>query len=97
MKLKEGWYPDGFNTAIKALNIEYRNNFTKDDKVAALVSAAGSQYGATILNKMERLESAEEEEEVTDVSGSSATRLLHPDHDRKGTKDEVSRTLLILY
>ena len=31
-----------------------------------------------------------------DVSRSSAARLLYPDHDRKGTKDEVSRILLIL-
>ena len=31
-----------------------------------------------------------------DVSGTKVARLLNPDYGRKGTKDEVSRILLIL-
>ena len=33
---------------------------------------------------------------LVDLSGNKATRLLNPDHSRKGTKDKVSRILLIL-
>jgi hypothetical protein len=57
LKLKKDQDPDDFGTAIESLEIEYWNNFSKEDKVSALVSTAGIQYGATILNETERLES----------------------------------------
>ena len=52
---------------IKAFESEYRNKFTEDDYIAALVSTMGPQYGATILNNMERLKSAEGEEVTCDA------------------------------
>ena len=39
LKLKRGQYPDNFFTANEALEIEYGNNSTEDDKVVAAVSA----------------------------------------------------------
>jgi hypothetical protein len=67
LKLQKGRDPDNFVTAIEALEIEYRNNSTNDDKMAASVSVSEPQYGATILNKMEKLKNAEGEEVTCDA------------------------------
>ena len=41
LKLKNGQDPDEFGTAIASLEIGYRNTFEEEDKIVALVGAAG--------------------------------------------------------
>ena len=55
LKYKKGQNPDDFSTGIGSLEVEHRNHLSKDDKIATIVSAMGSFYGETIVNKMERL------------------------------------------
>ena len=55
LKLKNGQDPDEFGTAIASLKIEYRNTFEEEDKIAALVGAAGPQYATTIISKTRRV------------------------------------------
>ena len=62
LKYKKGQNSDEFSTAIGSLEVEYRNHLSEDDKIATFVSAMGSIYGETIVNKMERLG-----KEVTDL------------------------------
>ena len=51
LKLKNGKYPYAFGSAIASLKIEYRNTFEEEDKIAALVGAAGPQCAMTIISK----------------------------------------------
>ena len=51
---KKGQNPDDFSTAIRSLEVEYRNHLSEDDNIATVVSAMGSIYGETIINEMER-------------------------------------------
>ena len=55
MKYKKGQNPHDFGTAIGGLEVEYRNQLSKDDKIATLVSAMRPFYGETIVNEMEKL------------------------------------------
>ena len=55
LKLKNGQDPDEFGTAIASLEIEYRNTFEEEDKIAALVGAAGPQYATTIISETKRV------------------------------------------
>jgi hypothetical protein len=86
LRLRQGQDPDDFGTAIESLEIEYRNNFSEDDKVSALVSAAGPQYGATILNEMERLESLEGGEVTCDALIEKLCKLWRVSGSGKGVK-----------
>ena len=66
---KKGQNPNDFGTAIIGLEVEYRNKFSKEDKIATLVSAVGSFYGETIVNKMEKLKLAGGKEVTYDAIG----------------------------
>ena len=67
LKYKKGHNPDNFSTAMKGLQVEYRNKFNKKGKIAALVSAIGPCYEETIVKEMEKLKSAEEKYVTCDV------------------------------
>ena len=41
LKYKKGQNPDKFGTAIEGLEVGYRNQLSKDDKIATLMSAVG--------------------------------------------------------
>ena len=41
MKYKEGQNPDNFSIAIGGLEVGYRNQLSKDDKITTLVSVMG--------------------------------------------------------
>ena len=43
------------------------NRFSKEDKISTLVSVVGPHYGETIVNKMEKLESAKGKEVTCDA------------------------------
>ena len=62
LKYKKGQNPNDFSTAISSLEVEYRNQLSEDDKIDTVLSAMGTFYGETIVNKMERLG-----KEVTDL------------------------------
>ena len=55
LKYKKGQNPDDVSTAIGGLEVEYRNQLSKDDKIVTLVSAMEPFYGETSINEMEKL------------------------------------------
>ena len=67
LKLKKGQDPDKFGTTIASVEIDCRNNLEECVKAAALVSIVKPHYGATIIGKIERLESAEGEKKSCDA------------------------------
>ena len=67
LKLKRGQYRGNVFTATGALEIEYENTSTEDDKVVATVSTGGPQSRVTIPNERERPESANGEQVTCDA------------------------------
>jgi len=61
LTLKASEDPDEFGTNIARLEIEYKHKLSEEDKVAALVGAAGPKYANTIFNETRLIESREEE------------------------------------
>ena len=55
LEYKKGQNPDNFSTAIGGLEVEYRNQLSKDNKIATLVSTLRLFYGETIVNEIEKL------------------------------------------
>ena len=51
LTLKGSKDPDKFERNILCLKIEYKHKLLEEDKVAALVGAAGPEYANTIFNK----------------------------------------------
>ena len=92
LKLRKEQHPGSFVTAIIVVKIEYRNNFTKDDKVSALVSALEPPYGATILNKMERLEGTKGEEVMCDTLVEYLCKLWRDSGSGKGIIEAPAET-----
>ena len=67
LKFKKGQNPDNVATAIGALQVEYRNNISKEDKIVTLVSAVGPFCEEIIVNKMEKIKSAKGKEVTCDA------------------------------
>jgi hypothetical protein len=67
LKFKKEQDPDNFATAIRALQVEYRNKISKEIRTATLVSAAEPLYGETIFNKKEKLAHTKEKEVTYDA------------------------------
>ena len=57
LALKEDEDPHNFSLKIAALELEYNNKLTEEDKVATLLSVAGVKYGSTVLGERRLLES----------------------------------------
>ena len=53
LTLKTSEDPDEFGTNISRLEIEYKHKLSQEDKIAALVGAAGPKYANTIFNSYE--------------------------------------------
>ena len=51
LTLKASEDHDEFGTNIARLEIEYKHKWSEEDKVAALVGAAGPKYTNTIFNE----------------------------------------------
>ena len=60
MTLKTSKDPDKFGTNISRLKIEYKHMLSEEDKVTAIVGAAGSKYADTIFNETRLIESKDE-------------------------------------
>ena len=56
LTLKEDEDPHDFNLKIAALELEYNNKLTEEDKIATLLSAVSVKYGLKILGKQRLLE-----------------------------------------
>ena len=93
--LKKGQDLDIFATAIEALEIGYRNNFSENEKVTALVSAAGPQHEATILNKMESLESVKGEEVKCNALVENMSKLWRVSGSWRGIFEDPTETELV--
>ena len=68
MEFKKGQNIDNFAVAIGALQVEYTSKISKEDKIVTLASAVGPRYGEIIVNKMEKLDSAEGKEVTCDAT-----------------------------
>ena len=61
LTLKAREDPDEFGTNISRLKIEYKHKLSQEDKIAALVRAAGPKYANTIFNETQLIESKDKE------------------------------------
>ena len=61
LTMKDCEYPHGFGLNIASLELEFNNSLSKEDKLATLISAAGSRYATTICGEKKLVKSQGEE------------------------------------
>ena len=83
LKSKRGEDPDKF-----ALEIEYRNDFEEEDRIIALVGAAGHKIASTIISKTKRLENNGKEVTCDDLIEAMC------EHQKTKTEEEASATFI---
>jgi len=78
LTLKASEDPDKFGTKILRLKLEHKHTLSEEDKITALVGAAGPKYANTIFNKTRLIESKDGEvtcEALVTVCRGSCWRL----------------------
>ena len=94
LKLKNGQDPDEFGTAITSLEIEYRNTFEEEDKIAALVGAAGPQYATTIISETKRVAASNKDVTCDELIEAMSEHWRMSGEERGFAEDEPTETAL---
>ena len=92
LTLKEDEDPHDFSLKIAALELEYNNKLTEEDKVATLLSVAGVKYGSTVLGERRLLES--QGEDITSGAIIDVMRKLWRVSKKRKTPSNASETSL---